>query len=421
MCGITGFTRERGSPSEDAAQRLRRMTASLRHRGPDAQRGLLLEGVALGHTRLAIVDLEGGAQPMRDEATGVTVVFNGEVFNHHELRAQLEGGHAFRTHSDTEVLLAAYLARGIDCVQDFNGQFAFALWDPRDATLWLARDRVGIAPLFYAQLPGGGLAFGSEAKALFAGGLVQPSLDARALKQALQLWSPVPPRTAFEGVSVLPPACVARWRAGMLQTWRYWDVDFPAAAEAARAVDERSALQTLGELLEDSVRLRLRADVPVAAYLSGGLDSSLVCALAQAQLGGTLRTFSVGFTHAGFDERRFQQQVVASLGTAHHSLELEDGAVGALVPGAVWHGEQVMMRSAPAPFLALSQRVRAQGTKVVLTGEGADELFWGYDLFKETKVRQFWARFPGSQLRPRLLRRLYPSLAVGQRGAELLR
>src|SRR5437879_6798575 len=244
------------------------MTASLRHRGPDAQRGLLLDGIALGHARLSIVDPAGGSQPMRDPATGVTLVFNGEIFNYVELREQLASGYAFRTSSDTEVLLAAYIANGIDCVRDFIGQFAFAIYDPRSRTLWLARDRVGILPLHYAEKEEG-LAFASEAKALCAGGWVIPALDARGVKQTLQLWSPVVPRTTFEGVSQLAPGSVARWSDGRLETWRYWDPDL--GVEPRAQLDAADAEAELGALLEDAVRLRLRADVPVAAYLSGGL------------------------------------------------------------------------------------------------------------------------------------------------------
>lgn len=422
MCGIAGFTFPAGGGASAARQehagRLRRMTASIQHRGPDAQRALLLDGVGLGHARLSIVDLEGGHQPMTDPRTGLTVVFNGEIFNHVELREQLAGRYAFRTRSDTEVILAAFLAWGIDCVRRFEGQWAFALWDPRDRTLWLSRDRVGICPLYYALLPGGQLAFGSEAKALFAGGLVAPALDARGLKQTFQLWSPVAPRTSFEGVSLLPPAHAARFRDGTLETFRYWDLDF--GVEPA-SPDEPRLLEELGAVLERAVRLRLRADVPVAAYLSGGLDSSLLCALAQGQLGGTLRTFSVGFAHARFDERQHQATVADALRTQHRVVELKDGDIGTLVPGVIFHAEQAMMRSAPAPFLRLSQWVRENGIRVVLTGEGSDEMFLGYDLFKETQVRQFWARHPGSKLRPLLLRRLYPTLSVSQQNVELLR
>ena len=420
MCGIAGFTIPRGMPAAERSARfgepLRRMAASLRHRGPDAQRGLLLDGIALGHARLAIVDLEGGVQPMRDATTGVTVVFNGEIFNWLELRDRLARGYQFRTRSDTEVILAGYLERGIDCVREMNGQFAFALWDPRNGALWLARDRPGICPLVYAATSDG-LAFASEAKALFAGGHVTPALDPRGLKQSIQLWAPVAPRTAFEGVQALPPATVARFADGRLETWRYWDLDLgnpdpelagPRAAEA------------LGKLLTDAVRLRLRADVPVAAYLSGGLDSSLICALAQEELGGTLSTFSVAFDDASFDERRYQEEVATALRTHHRAVPIADREIGELLPEMVEKGEQLVLRSAPAPFLRLSQLVRDNATKVVLTGEGSDEILLGYDLYRETQVRAFWARRPSSRMRPTLLARLYPYLALGRQGPAML-
>ncbi|HEY3446503.1 MAG TPA: asparagine synthase (glutamine-hydrolyzing) [Myxococcales bacterium] len=423
MCGIAGFTFPPGltAPERRAryAEPLQRMTEAIGHRGPDDRRGVLLDGVALGHARLAILDLAGGQQPMSDPATGATVVFNGEIFNHLELRARLEGTYRFRTRSDTEVLLAAWLAWGPACLEEFNGQFAFALWDPRSSALWLARDRVGILPLFYAQTPLG-LAFASEAKALFAGGCVRAALDAGGLKQTLQLWAPVAPRTCFEGVRQLPPRSVARFCEGRLDVRRYWDIDLSVDA-AAGEVDEAGALSELEGCLEEAVRLRLRADVPVAAYLSGGLDSSLICAIANRQLGGTLSTFSIAFEDARYDERAHQEEAARHVGTRHHALEMPDGATGDLLPAAVAHAEQALLRSAPAPFFALSEFVRDSGVKVVLTGEGSDEAFLGYDIFKETKVRQFWARNPSARWRAALLRRLYPSLPpVGEGAAALL-
>ncbi|HTD64835.1 MAG: asparagine synthase (glutamine-hydrolyzing) [Deltaproteobacteria bacterium] len=421
MCGIAGFTMPRGPASSDrqglAGDRLRRMTASLHHRGPDAKRGILLDGIALGSTRLAIVDLAGGSQPMRDPQTGVTIVFNGEIFNHPELRQELAATYAFRTNSDTEVILAAYLGRGIDCVLDFNGQFAFALYDPRTHALWLARDRVGILPLYYARTADG-LAFASEAKALFAGGWCRPILDAIGLKQALQLWSPVPPRTLFQAVSQLDAGCVARWWGGVLETRRYWDIDLGLPS---RDIGPAAAEEELGALLEDAVRLRLRADVPVAAYLSGGLDSSALCGIAQKQLGGTLSSFSVGFEDSRYDERVFQNDVAARLRTNHHSILVSSSRIGEVLPDVVYHAEQVLLRSAPAPLFDLSALVRDSKTKVVLSGEGADEIFLGYELYRETQIRQFWGREPHSTTRPALLRRLYPYLGVGSEGQELFR
>jgi asparagine synthase (glutamine-hydrolysing) len=421
VCGIAGFTAPAGMPPErrraDLGPRLRRMTASLRHRGPDAQTGLLLDGIALGHARLAIVDLTGGAQPMRDPATGVTIVYNGEVFNYVELAAELRSDRAFRTRSDTEVLLAAWIRWGPGCLDRLNGQFAFALWDPREHTLWLARDRMGILPLQYALVPGG-IAFASEAKALVAGGFVEPALDGRGVKQAIQLWSPVPPRTCVAGVSQLPPGALARFADGRLEVRRWWDLDLGGPAED---VDAATAAERVGELLDDAVRLRLRADVPVGAYLSGGLDSAVLCALAQRRLGGTLHTYSIGFADPRFDETQFQLEVAGALETSHKPVLATTELVGELLPEAVRHAEQVLVRSAPAPLLRLSREVRAHGGKVVLTGEGSDEIFLGYDLYRETRVRSFWARRPASRMRPALLRRLYPYLPLGGQGEAVLR
>jgi asparagine synthase (glutamine-hydrolysing) len=423
MCGIAGFT----FPAElDGSRRaaeeaaLRRMVASLQHRGPDEMTGVLADGVALGHTRLAIVDIRDGHQPMRDDRTGVTVVFNGEIFNHVELRAQLADRYPFRTRCDTEVILAAYLEWGMRCVEQFNGQFAFALHDPRDRTLHFARDRYGKRPLFYARSDGQ-LCFASEAKALFASGKVTPALDEASLWETLHLWAPSAGRSMFAGVQSLPPGCTATLTPdGELRISRYWDLDL-SDDRVERDMTEEQALEELGALLHDAIRLRLRADVPVAAYLSGGLDSSLLCALAQEQLGGTLQTFSVGFAQERYDERAYQYEVAAAIGSEHHAVLMEDDDIGRLLPDVVEHAEAVLLRSAPAPLFKLSGLVRDHDTKVVLTGEGADEIFGGYDLFKEVKIREFWSRRPDSTMRPALFRRLYPYLAISGQAPSLIR
>jgi asparagine synthase (glutamine-hydrolysing) len=408
------------------------MAAALRHRGPDEQTVMLLDGAALGHARLAIIDLSGGRQPMRDEATGVTVVFNGEIFNYIELREQLKDRYDFKTVSDTEVIIAAYMLHGIDGVRDFVGQFAFAIFDPRDGALHLARDHTGIQPLYFAPLrganhknhdgarPDGGLAFASEVKALFAGGHVVPAFDEVGLAQIYTLWAPVEPRTAFAGVSSLPAGCVATFKDGALDVRRYWDLPMDLAP-STMIDDEAEAETRLRDILDDAIRLRLRSDVPLGAYLSGGLDSSIVCALAQRQLGGTLHTFSVSFAHKKFDEGSFQQQVASALHTTHHIAHVGDEEIGAILPRMVRHTEQPTLRSAPAPFLQLSRFVRDHGVKVVLTGEGSDEFLLGYDLYKETRVRRFWARQPNSTLRPKLLARLYPYLDLSKQGDSYLR
>jgi asparagine synthase (glutamine-hydrolysing) len=424
MCGIGGVTFARGLARAEAYARyeplVRRMTASLYHRGPDALRGAILDGAALGHARLSIVDIASGHQPMTDPATGITIVFNGEIFNHVELREKLGESYTFRTRSDTEVILASFVARGIDCVQDFNGQFAFAIYDPRDGSLWLARDRYGKRPLYYFE-SSESFFFASEAKAIFAGGATIPALDPRALLTTLYLWTPGPEASAFAGVKALPAGHVASLARGGSLTMRcYWSPDL-ADERVEGGMTEARALEELAALLEDAVRLRLRADVPVAAYLSGGIDSSLICALAQRQLSGALQTFSVTFAHRRYDERVFQKEVADALSTEHHTVHVADEDIGELLPRVVEHAENVLLRTAPAPFFRLSALVHEHHTKVVLTGEGADEVFLGYDLFKETQVRTFWARHPESTCRPKLFQRLYRYLPLASQSPEMLR
>lgn len=419
MCGIAGFTYAVDPAPEAEVEALRRMVAALHHRGPDALNAVMGGGVALGHARLSIVDLASGHQPMRDEASGVTVVFNGEIFNYVELRDELAGDYSFRTRSDTEVILAAFLADGIGCVERFNGQFAFAVWDPRDGTLHLARDRFGKLPLYYAR-PGGGFCFASEAKALFASGKVVARIDPESLWETIHLWAPTDERTMFEGVHSLPPGSTAVLRRdGQLSIRRYWALDL-SDERVDRSMTEDQALEELDFLLGDAVRLRLRADVPVAAYLSGGLDSSVLCALAQQQLGGTLQTFSIAFAQERYDEQGFQHAVAHELATQHRSDVVGDAMIGELLPRTVEHSEAVLLRSAPAPLMRLSGLVHEHGTRVVLTGEGADEIFGGYDLFKEVGIRQFWARRPDSSARPALFRRLYPYLFQSPRASLML-
>ena len=422
MCGIAGFTLPRDATVDvkaEAEVHLRRMVTSLRHRGPDALDAVIQAGIALGHARLAILDPAGGAQPMRDDTTGVTVVFNGEIFNHDDLRRSLTANRSFRTRSDTEVILAAFLERGIECVSEFNGQFAFAIFDPRDLTLWLARDRFGKLPLFYSETSER-FVFASEAKAILASGLVQPRLDRHAIAETLRLWAPATGRSFFDGIRSLPPGSVARLRDGDLSIHTYWELDL-ADERIDHGIPFNRAADELEALLYDAVRLRLRADVPVGAYLSGGLDSSLLCAIAQEQLGGGLQTYSVAFSHPRYDERGFQESVARTLGTDHRTTTIENAEVGTLLPAVVEHAESAILRTAPAPLLKLSHAVRVAGTKVVLTGEGADEMFLGYDLFKETKIRQFWARQPESRARGALFGRLYPYLAVSKQSPQLMR
>lgn len=414
MCGLAGFLGE-PVPADDVRPLLERMVARLHHRGPDGFGFHVAPGIGLAHARLSIIDLATGDQPIRNADGSTWTVFNGEIFNYLELRAALEAqGHRFYTRSDTEVIVHLYDRYGDRFVEHLNGQFAIALWDGRRRRLVLARDRVGIRPLFYCR-DRGTVWFASEMKALFAAGAAQPRVDAGGLAQALVLWGTLDPDTVFAGVRSLPPGHLLAIEADgreRLRAWWDWDFSTAAGSQARwRGGDRDRAVAELRELLVDAVRLQLRADVPVGAYLSGGLDSSGLVALARRFSDAPVRTFSVAFEDAEFDERAHQQAMVAHLGCEHTTLEIGRAAIGQGFPRLVWHTETPVLRTAGVPLMLLSAAARAAGYKVVLTGEGADEVFAGYDLFKEAKVRRFWARQRDSRWRPRLLGRLYGYLA----------
>ncbi|MCW5632259.1 MAG: asparagine synthase (glutamine-hydrolyzing) [Rubrivivax sp.] len=408
MCGIAGLLNLGAGMAPEHGE-IAAMVSALHHRGPDGQ-GVWLGGpVALGHARLAIIDLEGGAQPMGNEDGRIQVVFNGEIFNYVELRAQLVArGHRFRTASDTEVLVHLYEDHGERFVEHLNGQFAIALWDAGRERLVLARDRVGIRPLFHARV-GQRLAFASEVKALFTLPQLRRELDPEGLASIFGYWAALPPRTAFAGVSSLPPGHLMAIDARGERLVRYWDWPFGDDAAGAHRSDVRWA-EELHALLVDAVRLQLRADVPVGAYLSGGLDSSIITSIVHRYTATPLRTFSLTFEDPEFDERGPQRDLVAHLRTEHSSIEADRAAIAAAFPRMVRHAESPVVRTAPVPMMMLADSVRRAGYKVVLTGEGADEAFGGYDLFKEAAVRRFMARAPGSRWRGELLGRLYPYL-----------
>ena len=408
MCGIAGIY-SLGSAAPARQAELAAMIGAIAHRGPDGDGFLCEDAIGLAHARLSIIDIAGGRQPIHNEDESVWVVFNGEIFNYIELRAELEqAGHRFYTQSDTEVIVHLYEAHGEDFVSHLNGQFAIALWDRRRRQLVLARDRTGIRPLFHTTV-NGRLCFASEAKALFALPEVPRRIAPRALAEIFTFWAPLEPHCIFEGVESLPPGHVMVVTDDATRLKRYWDWGFPSGEVDDRRSGEECA-DELRTLLIDAVRLQLRADVPVGAYLSGGLDSSIVTSLIHHFTDTPLRTFSVTFDDEEFDESAYQQQMVNYLGTTHSQIRCTSADIAAAFPRAIWHAESPILRTAPTPLLMLSGLVRQQGYKVVLTGEGADEVFGGYDLFKEAKVRRFMARAPQSTSRPRLLSRLYPYL-----------
>jgi asparagine synthase (glutamine-hydrolysing) len=418
MCGIAGIADLSGATVIEP-RRLAAMAAILGHRGPD-QAGVYVDDfVGLAHRRLSIIDLGGGAQPLCNEDRSVWITYNGEVYNYRELRRRLVAhGHRFATATDTEVIVHLYEERGSACVEELNGQFALAIWDSRARRLFLARDRMGIRPLHYAWR-GKKLVFGSEVKVLFAGTDMPRRFDLRALVQIGTLWSTIPGRTAFEGVRELPAGHGMVVDEGGHSLWRYWDVPFGSRgawlSEPPGAIAGR-----VRELLADAVRIRLRADVPVGAYVSGGLDSSAVAALAAPRVRPELTTFGIRFDEELFDEGEPQRRMVRWLGSRHSEMHVETPAIAEWFPRALWHIEKPVLRTAPVPLFLLSRVVREAGMKVVLTGEGADEVFGGYNIFRETLVRRFWARRPDSGVRGRLAEQLYPNIFHNPRMKRML-
>ena len=405
MCGIVGILNLEERPAADL-EFLRRMLGTLRHRGPDEFGIYRDRWVGLGNARLSILDLCSGQQPIRNEDGRLWIVYNGEVFNFVELRPELEArGHRFYTNTDTEVILHLYEDYGPGCLNHLNGQFAVAIWDTRERSLFLARDRMGIRPLFYTAL-NGQLVFGSEIKALLAHPEVQAAIDPASLDQIFTFWSTLTPLTAFRDVHELPPAHYLLAREGQLTIEPYWTLDFSPDART-----RQDYLDEFESLMIDATRIRLRADVPVGAYLSGGLDSSVTSAIVRKYNDNQLDTFSIAFADSQFDESRFQQEMAAFLGTNHHIVHCTDADIGRVFPDVIWHAETPVLRTGPAPLFLLSNLVHEHGLKVVLTGEGADEILAGYNIFKEMKVRRFWAREPDSQIRPLLLKRLYPYIS----------
>ena len=412
MCGIAGIVALELDAPPPEREALQRMARALGHRGPDDS-GIFSDSVAgLAHARLSIIDLANGQQPMADEYGQTWIAFNGEIFNYLELREELGAlGCVFRTRSDTEVALQAYCAWGDACFERMNGQWAIALWDARARRLVLSRDRSGICPLHICEHRGR-LYFASEVKAIFAAERAIPrAFDPFGLDQTFTFWSVVPPQSVFAGVSELPPGHVRVYQNDTVRDRAYWQPRYPESPRQEFADSLEEAVIEVREALERATALRMRADVPVGSYLSGGLDSTLVAALARRAVAGRLHTFSLRFEDAEYDETPYQRLAASLAEGEHHEVLVSRRDIANVFPAVVRHAERPVLRTAPAPLFLLSRLVRERGIKVVLTGEGADETFAGYDLFREGKIRRFWARQPGSRLRPQLLGRLYPYLA----------
>lgn len=403
MCGLAGVLTASTMPPVSLIE-LRRMVAMVQHRGPDGYGLYRDESIGLAHARLSLVDLAGGAQPLANSDGTIWLSFNGEIFNYIELRERLVAlGHRFVTKGDSEVIVHCYERFGPAAWSMLNGQFAFALWDLRQRKLWLVRDRLGILPLHYARTADH-VVFASEAKAIFAGGRVAPRLDPAGLSQAFITWSAKAPRSTFAGVQQVPPATALCFDADLRATaQRYWRPRPPAPPSFRPAAATTEALE---QRLQRAVALRMRADVPVGAYVSGGLDSSVLASLATDH-SDRLETFGIRFEDPRYDETAQQRVVADHLGTRHHEILCRSEDIRAGLAETVWHCETPLLRTSPVPLFLLSGLVRSAGVKTVLTGEGADELLCGYTIFKEDQIRRFWARQAQSRARPALLQRIH--------------
>ena len=419
MCGISGILNLK-NPAPINTDHLRRMTYALRHRGPDETGAYIDDWVGLAQSRLSIIDLSGGSQPIHNEDKSLWIVFNGEIFNYPEIRETLiKLGHKFYTTSDTEVILHLYEEKKENCLEDLNGQFAFVIWDSIKKDFFAARDRVGILPLFY-KIENEKLLFASEAKAIIEISDSRTTFDPLGLDQIFTFWTNLPGKTAFKDISELPPGHYLKFSPGKeIKINRYWSLTY----DKQQVCEDKSIPEFTDEisaLMKDSIRIRLRADVPVGSYLSGGLDSSGITAFVKNYFNNDLRTFGITFQEESFDESEFQHLMIKHLNTNHSEVHATNEDIGRYFSDIVYYGEKPIIRAAPVPLYLLSRKVREEGYKVVLTGEGADEIFGGYNIFRETKVRKFWSVDPGSQFRPKLLQKLYPYIFKDKRLAQTL-
>jgi len=398
MCGITGAVWSQPDKRIEQAT-LRRMVEVLAHRGPDGEGTYTADlrsepgrettpGVALGHRRLAIIDLAGGHQPMANEDQSVWIVFNGEIYNFRELRRRLEArGHRFQTQSDTEAIVHLYEEEGVRFAEHLNGMFALAIWDARQRRLVLARDRLGEKPLVYRLEPGR-LLFASELKSLLEAPGVPRQLDPQAVDAYLTYQYVPHPQTIYRGIAKLPPAHVAVYHDGRLDVKPYWQPDFQVEERRPAEEDARE----LRELLTSSVEMRLESDVPLGAFLSGGIDSTIIVGLMQKLSRQPVRTFSIGFPVPEYDETHYAALAARQFGTLHQEFRVEPDAV-AVLPKLVWHYDEPMADSSAVPTWYLSEVTR-QHVTVALTGDGGDELFAGYPRYQAVWLGSWFDRLP---------------------------
>jgi len=408
MCGIAGLLyRDASRPC--SSETIVAMRDVMPYRGPD-DAGLHIDGpLGFGFRRLSIIDLGGGHQPMTDARGSLWIIFNGEIYNYRDARAELiKKGYTFRTQSDTEVILQLYADRGERCVEALNGMFAFAIWDAERKSLFIARDRMGVKPLYYAETPQA-FVFASEIKSLFASDLIAPQCREEALAEYLIFRQVVGDDTLFRGVKNLPPGCTMTVCDGRSTVKRYWS---PRPSAEPLRLSAEDAVRQFSELLEDSVRLRLISDVPVGTFCSGGVDSSLVTAVAARLKGDNVDTYSIGFSESDYDESQYALMVSQHCKTNHHQLNVGNVEYAELFPRMVWHNDEPLDFANSVHIYALSRLAKERVT-VVLTGEGSDELFAGYPRYRIPGLARGYRAVPSP------LRRLAATVTGDSRLAKL--
>ena len=382
MCGINGIAFSSRSRRRVDATDLKAMRDVITHRGPDDEGIYIDENVGLGHRRLSIVDVASGHQPMTNEDASLYITYNGEVYNHADYREELESrGHVYRTHCDTETILHLYEDYGDACVEHLRGMFAFAIWDRYKRELFIARDRLGIKPLYYVHTAEGSLYFASEIKALLEARAVNPELNFAAFSDYLANHATSGEETLFAGVKRLMPGHTLTWRDGEIKIKKYWDVSF--AKVAPNGHSDKDYIAEWSELFRKSVELRLMADVPLGMFLSGGIDSSAIAAVMSTLVDEPIKTFSVAFKEREANELEYARLVARAYNTDHHEVVISPEEFFAALPDLIWHEDEPLAHPSSVALYFVS-RLAAQHVKVVLTGEGSDELMAGYARYRKT-------------------------------------
>jgi len=421
MCGINGIAFSSRSGRVVSREVLERMRDVITHRGPDDD-GLLIDGrVGLGHRRLSIVDVAAGHQPMTNEDASLHITYNGEIYNHADYRESLEAkGHIYSTHCDTETILHLYEEHGAACVDYLRGMFAFAIWDQRKQELFIARDRLGVKPLYYVHTDDGSLYFGSEIKTLLEARAVKPELNYAVLSDYLANHAPSGEETLFRGVKRLLPGHVMTWRDGELSIRRYWDVDF--SKDDVR--DDQTYIKQWSELFRESVRLRLMADVPLGMFLSGGIDSSAIAAVMSGMVSEPIKTFSVAFAEREANELEYARIVADAYKTNHHEIVVSPEQFFAALPRLVWHEDEPLAHPSSVALYFVSA-LASQHVKVVLTGEGSDEMLAGYGRYRRTiwnlALGQRYNKFTPSVARDTIRKQIERMMPGGRMRQKLMR